>query len=287
MGMKEKSWRREDQPIVLIQGSLTFGKSILEGLKAWGLSINDRIAMVVTNRVRNLPLRLKIRKFIHTDFGGVSTSTISLGLSEGWKLNENFQGTIVPNIVRRITRLANVTELGKPFTPTSQNQIDELHDYKPTLQQLVDRKFTLPNVICGSKWVQRKLTVNEIATAMDFPVGVVKGLTKRFKSKEELRLKLWAQVPPTKPIQWLGAILNEHFIRKNLSKEVGIVERETTNGPSISYSDEEIYNKIQQTKAVKMTTPLLISQYGIKRRLTHHALEIRIDGKWLLVIQIS
>ena len=250
-GMKGKDWMRENLPITLIQGSSKFGKDILEGLKSWGISEKDRIALVVTDRIRNLPLRLKIRKFIHTDFGGISTNKFSLGLSEGWQSNENFQDTMLPNIVRRLTRLANVTEPGKSFTPTSKKHIDDLHDYTPTLQQLVDSKFTLPNVICGSKWVQRKLTLEEIATAMDFPVGVVKGLSKRFKNKNEVKMNLWAQVPPTKPIQWLGKILNDHFLQKNLRKEVGPVEGKATNQQGIDYSDEEIYLKIQQTKAVK------------------------------------
>ena len=250
-GMKGKDWMRENLPITLIQGSSKFGKDILEGLKSWGISEKDRIALVVTDRIRNLPLRLKIRKFIHTDFGGISTNKFSLGLSEGWQSNENFQDTMLPNIVRRLTRLANVTEPGKSFTPTSKKNIDDLHDYTPTLQQLVDSKFTLPNVICGSKWVQRKLTLEEIATAMDFPVGVVKGLSKRFENKNEVKMNLWAQVPPTKPIQWLGKILNDHFLQKNLRKEVGPVEGKATSQQGIDYSDEEIYLKIQQTKAVK------------------------------------
>ena len=188
LGMKGKDWSKEERPIILVQGSALFGKKILEGMKAWGFTSENRIAIVVTDRIRTLPLRLKIGKFIHTDFGGVSKSKFSLGLSEGWLLNEKFQAAALPNIVRRITRLANVTEPGKAFKPTSQTHAEEIHDYTPSLKQVVDDKFVLPNVICGTKWVQRKLTREEIATAMDFPVGVVKGLSKHIKEKSNTKL---------------------------------------------------------------------------------------------------
>ena len=112
--MRVGDWMKEERRVVLVQGSVGFCKKIITGLSEGGITTNDKLAVVVTNQVRNLPVKFKFKKFTHSDLGGVSTSKFTIGLSMGWNV-DNILGPS-REVKRKLYRVASVVEPGKAIT---------------------------------------------------------------------------------------------------------------------------------------------------------------------------
>jgi hypothetical protein len=118
-------------------------------------------------------------------------------------------------------------------------------------------------VINGTGWVKRRFTAEKAATA-HFPVASIKKL--KSESVDRTQCELWGKIPPVKAIQWAGLLIgkaistqdkkgsdhslpSDHSIGHSISKEEKSIEKDAYAG--LSYSDADIYSKIEQSEAVK------------------------------------
>jgi hypothetical protein len=259
--MRDGSWMKEEKKLVLIQVSTGFCKKIISGFSEWGITEEDRLAVVVTNQFRNPPIRFKFKKFSHSDLGGVSTSKFSIGMTTGWGVDS----IEAPDqeVARQLYRVASVIEPGKDIKIPGK-ECEAIKERTATAPEIISEEFILPNVINGTGWVKRRFTAEEAATALDFPVASIKRL--KSESVDRTQCELWGKIPPVKAIQWAGLLIgkaistqdkkgsdhslpSDQSIGDGITKEEKSIEKDAYAG--LSYSDADIYSKIEQSKAVK------------------------------------
>ena len=257
-GMRGKAWMMVQRPVVLIQGSSGFCSELVQGLAGWGLTADDRIALVMSKSSRGLSISFISRRLSHSDFGGVTSHSCTVAITKGWgKSISDLRSLPTPKVERRLSKMIDVTFPGKPFAMPSKTEEDRIFNQRPSQEELVSNPFVVPNVCYATKWVKRRLTIQEIGEALDFPIRVSKHLGSEIASTKSIEPSRWAITPPVKVVQWVGEVLgatllsekhNTELIRKQPTDTSIRLERESVG---IQYTDEEIYAKIQQTKAVK------------------------------------
>jgi hypothetical protein len=138
--MRDGSWMREEKKLVLIQGSSGFWKKIITGLSEWGITEEDRLAVVVTNQFRNPPIKFKFKKFSHSDLDGVSTSKFSIGMSTGWGVDKIEAPS--QEVARKLYRVASVIEPGKDITIPGK-ECEAIKERTATAPEIISEEFIL------------------------------------------------------------------------------------------------------------------------------------------------
>ena len=282
-GMRNGRWFKEERRLVLVQGTSEFCRKVLLGLKEWGICDKDMVGVVLPNQLRNLPLAMNFIKLPHSHLGGVTTTPLSIGLSKTWKDIEVKKPTA--ELKRKIEDIASVTEGG---LERNKPDADEIPSQEPKTSELCSKSFVLRSVFKKSGWVTRLLTPVEIAIALDFPVGCV----SRLKDHPEFQKNHveWTKVPPVKAIQWAGHLVtgssrkikvNGKSVLEEESPENEKIQISSQRKKGLNYSDQEIYSRIEQTKAVKNDDAL--TDFDIWNRKASETTKITESEDWLFV----
>ena len=245
VGMKSCKWWEERQKVVVIQGSSGFVKKIVKGLTSIGVTGEDKIIVATNKRNRTLPISFKFLRIDHSLIGGVTNTISHIGVSSGFSLKEE-AGQQVNPIHRRLTGLVNVTQKASSCPPHNSSPAIESGQLV-SLNDLANATFKVPCIFnIPNSLGYRKLTSQEILTAMDFPKGACDhSSSETFMSS--MSGKDLATLVPLKVLQHVSTILATEEV---LTLDESPIEEKVQLAPTVPNMNL-IYQEISQAKAAK------------------------------------
>ena len=178
-GMAKAGWVEEENKVLLVQGSASFCKKMIDGLTSLG--INDQTKIIVTSneKCRNLKLSFKFLRFSHSRLGGATEIVTSVGFSKACEIDKDVSFTkgIPSTVMDHVCPM----EIGEKYEPIKTHTTISEGDTKLLegnarypIKAIVTGTFVTPSIFSHSRWVTRKLSNAEILSILDSPVQLSK-----------------------------------------------------------------------------------------------------------------
>ena len=203
VGMMAGDWWKEEQKVVFIQGSHEFITKIVGGLSSIGVTESDKLIVATNKRIRALPISLKFLRINHSLIGGVTNTLSRIGISDGFAL-ENEEASQRICIHRRLSGMVKVIQRASLCPPHKSGPVIA-SDQLMSLNDLVCATFYLPCIFNHDGMGYRKLTSQEVLTAIDFPKGVCDSPTSE-AILESMSHKEITNVVPMKVLQHVTSL---------------------------------------------------------------------------------
>jgi hypothetical protein len=217
-----KSWwteRERSKPrLVLLEGTSNFALDVGTVMaKTWISS--ERILFVCSGRIKHGG-RLDLQWFAksHSSFGGVTSTSFNIGMSNHFDI-ELWRRYNFSKCMRSVVEISKVDKGGIPCSdPTTTLVSENINTTRPIPATKLRGILPLPSVFNRTTgWVQRKLSVEEIALAMDLPVKAISTFVTNATISPSL-VKPLTILPPVKVIQGcLIIVLYSHEFREATS----------------------------------------------------------------------
>jgi hypothetical protein len=248
-GAKTGLWWKEDEKIVMVQGSSGFVSKILHALVSIGITKQDQVIVAANKKIRKSPLSLHFKRIFHGNIGGVTSTTSFLGFSENFPLAHQHPASATTGhlIQRRLQGLLNVTApASEDPKKSSQHKVCDATKLV-SLKDLIEARFLVTCLYNASGIGYRVLSTKEILTAMDFPKAVVDSSSDWVSLHDRPTMMRLLDMVPLKVLQGASAMLEvkQKLLQANLMAPTKLSLALTV--PKM----DAIYESISQSKAAK------------------------------------
>ena len=182
-GLARAEWRVQVNKVIIVQGSASFCRKMVEGLSKLGINEETKIIVTSNEKCRKLKLCFRFLRLSHSKLGGATDTITSIGYTKACCVSKDptFMQGIPSTVMDHICPM----KTGHDFDPLLSNnatgdgttQFLDVSVIHPIRAIAVGSFLTL-SVFSQTNWVTRNLSNAEILSVMDSPVQITKQVNK-------------------------------------------------------------------------------------------------------------